>query len=307
MTRIGWRVKLGATLTLAVVTAAVVTVLLLVSGPSDAASSTASHRALALREADRLLAAVRFPGAVTATTSGSEAGDALAGLDRAAGPDTVERSGGWTVPLSVAAVDSFLDAHPPPGTRPSGGGSLTFVPIHSRRGLADASLAFTVIATGPRTSTVHAEALVRWVVARSRAERVPPNAGALEITRGPQGRAPSLVIRLTAPALIARIRTLLDRLPPVQPGRVYHCPAQFPQVPVVSFIFRSGGSGRTGGGRILAVAAEQADVRSPTTACDAMHFTVAGHALTPLLGGYRLLRTVSGLLGRRLWTAAYAA
>jgi hypothetical protein len=48
-------------------------------------------------------------------------------------------------------------------------------------------------------------------------------------------------------------------------------------------------------------------VRSPTTACDAMHFTDAGHALTPLLGGYRLLREVGGLLGRRLWTAPYAA
>jgi hypothetical protein len=144
------------------------------------------------------------------------------------------------------------------------------------------------------------------LVARSRAERVPPNAGALEITRGPQGRAPSLVIHVTAPALVARIRTLLDTLPSVQPGRVYHCPAQFPQVPVVSFIFRTDRPGPDGG-RILAVASEQADVRSPTTACDAMHFTVAGHALTPLLGGYRLLREVGGLLGRRLWTAPYAA
>ncbi len=299
---IGWRVKLGAILTLAVVTAAVV-VVLVASGSSDADSSTVSHRVLATRAAGRLIGAVRIPGEVVAAPAEPETATPIAGLSRAAGPVTVERSRDWSVPRSATAVRAFLRAHPPPGTRPARAGSLTFVPVQQRTGLANASLVLTVVATGPRSSAVHAEALVRWLVARSRAERVPSGAHELEITRGPLGRAPSLVIRVSAPARITRIRTLLDRLAPVQPGHVYHCPAQFAQVPVVSFVFRAGGSRS----RVLAVATEQADARSPTTACDAMHFTVAGHAQAPLLGGYRLLRQVSALLGRRLWTRPYAA
>jgi hypothetical protein len=302
VTTIGWRVKLGAIVTLVVVTAAVA-VVLVASGSSDADSSTVTHHAIATREAGRLIAAIRIPGEVVTAPSEPESASALAGLSRATGPVTVERSGAWSVPRSAVAVRAYLDAHPPPGTRPAQGGSLTFVPLHEPTGLADASVVLTVVATGPRSSAVHADALVRWLVARSPAERVPSGAHELEITRGPLGRAPSLVVRVSVPAQITRIRTLLDRLAPVQPGHVYHCPAQFAEVPVVSFVFRTGGARS----RVLAVATQQADLRAPTTACDAMHFTVSGHAQAPLLGGYRLLRQVSALLGRRLWTRPYAA
>jgi len=113
---------------------------------------------------------------------------------------------------------------------------------------------------------------------------------------------------VTAPARIARIRTLLDALPRVQPGLVYHCPVQVPEVPVVRFAFRTqaGAAGRTPS-RVLALASERADVGARPTACNALRFTVAGRARTPLLGGHRLLRQVSALLGRRLWTRPYAA
>jgi hypothetical protein len=300
--RISWRVKLGAIVAVVAAVAAAI-VVLVVSGPSDADSSTVSHHAIATREADRLISAIRIPGEVVTAPSEPESAGALAGLSRAAGPVTVERSRAWSVPRSAVAVRAFLDAHPPPGTRPAQGGSLTFVAARQKTGLASAAIVLTVVATGPRSSAVHGNALVRWLVARSRAERVPSGAHELDITRGPMGRAPSLVARVTAPAQIARIRTLLDRLATVQPGRVYHCPAQFAEVPVVSFVFRTGGARS----RVLAVATEQADVRSPTTACDAVHFAVSGRAQTPLLGGYRLLRQASALLGRRLWTRPYAA
>lgn len=301
VTEIGWRVKLGAIPAVAV---AATLIALLASGLSDAAPSTVSRRALAAREAQRLIAAVRLPGGVgAATAGGAEATGALAGLDPATGPDMVERSGNWTLPVSAAAVRAFLDTHPPRGTRRVRGGLLVYLPADGPLGLAAARLELTVLPAGPRTSTVRAEARVRWLAARSPAERVPSGARELVITRGPIGRAPSLVIRVTAPARIARVRTLLDRMAPVQAGRIYHCPTQFPQVPVVRFVFHSG----VRGGRVLAVATQQADVRSPTTACDAMRFTVAGRPRTPLLGGYRLLRQVSAVVGHRLWTRPYAA
>jgi len=297
-----WRVKLGALATL-VVTAAAVAVVLVASGPSDADSSAVARRALAARQAARLIAAIRIPGEVATAPAEPAATSALAGLALAAGPLTVERSGAWSVARPVADVRALLEAHPPTGTRPLRGRPLEFVAREDPRGLAAASLAVTVIATGPRSSEVRAVALARWLMARSPAERVPAGARQLTITRGPVGRAPSLVLHVTAPARITRIRTLIDRLAVVQPGRVYHCPAQFAQVPVVSFVFGSGGAHP----RILAVATEQADVRAPATACDAMRFTVRGRAQTPLLGGHRLLRQVSALVGRRLWTRLYAA
>jgi hypothetical protein len=302
---IGWRAKLGTILAFGAVTAAALTVLL-ASGPSDAASDSVSRHAVATREARRLIAAVRVPRAVASTPSGSEARSALAGIVRATGPEAVQHSAGWTVPASAASVRAFLDAHPPRGTRRAPGSALTFVAVGGPRGLALARVVLTVVATGAHTSAVHARALVRWLVARSPSERVPAGARELEITRGPPGRPPTLVIDVTAPARVARIAALLDRLAPVQPGRVYHCPAQFAQVPVVSFVFH-GRARQTGPGPLLAVASEQADVRSPTTACDAMRFTVAGRRRTPLLGGGRLLRQVGALLGRRLWLSRYAA
>ncbi|HTU30699.1 MAG TPA: hypothetical protein VMF07_15040 [Solirubrobacteraceae bacterium] len=302
MTRIGWRVKLGAILAMVAAVCGAV-VVLVASGPSDADSAAVSRRALAAHEAGRLIAAVRIPGQVATPASEPESADPIAGLSRATGPVTVGRSGSWSASRSAAAVRALLDAHPPAGTRRAPGASLTFIAIHDPAGLASARLELTVVATGPRSSAVHAEALVRWLVARSPAERVPTGAHELEITRGAIGHAPSLVVRVSDRARIARIRALLDRLAPVQPGHVYHCPAQFAQVPVVSFVFRAGGSRS----QVLAVATEQADVRAPTTACDAMHFTVGGREQAPLLGGYRLLREVSSLLGRRLWTGPYAA
>lgn len=302
MTTIGVRVKLGAIVALVAAIAAAA-IVLVASGPSDADSSAVSRHARAVREADQLIAAIRIPGLATTAASEPESTTALAGLSRATGPLSVRRSSGWSVPRSASAVRAFLAAHPPAGTRPARHRQLTFVASRAPDGVASARVALTVVATGPHSSAVHADVLVRWLVARSSAERVPAGARDLEIARGPLGHAPVLVVHVTAPGRIARIRALLDRLAPVQPGRIYHCPAQFPEVPVVRFVFRAGGARS----RVLAVATEQADVRSPATACDAMHFTIDGRAQTPLLGGYRLLREVSGLLGRRLWTRPYAA
>jgi hypothetical protein len=314
VTGIGWRVKLGAVLILAAGAAAAM-LGLLAGGSSDAAPGAMGRRALAARQAQRLIAAVRLPGGPDAApASGGAPRSALAGLHPAPGPDTVQRVGGWDIPASAGAVRAFLEAHPPRGTRHAGRGPLTFVAAGSPPGVTSPRLELTVVPDGPHMSTVRAEARVHWLVPRSPSERVPSGARELVITRGPLGRAPSLVIRLTARAPIARIRALLDRLPPAQPGRMYHCPAQFPQVPVVRFVFLAGRASMAPEGgadgsqpRVLALASEQADVRAPTTVCDAMRLTVAGRPRTPLLGGHRLLRQVSALLGRRLWTRPYAA
>jgi hypothetical protein len=278
-------------------------VLLGLTGSSGAAARSESSRVAAGREAGRLLTAVRLPAPAPPASAAGEAPDGLARIIGAGAPNVAARSASWRVPEPTAAVRAFLAAHPPGGTFPAPGTALSFAPLRLGRGLASARLSLTVLSAGPRTSVVVAEARVRWLMPRPATERVPAGAAELEILRGPRGARPSLVVRVTSRARIARIRALLDRLPPVQPGVVYHCPAQVPEVPVVRFIFRTGG----GRARVLAVAGEQADVRSPTTACDAMSFSLAGRAQTPLLGGFRLLRQVSALLGRRLWTVPYAA
>jgi hypothetical protein len=298
VTRSGWRLTLGAVLALL---AAGIFAGVLFGSPGSSAAGP-SPRVRAQQEAERLITAVRLPGAAVAPPSGTESASVLAVLNRAAGPTTVERSMGWRVAEAAGRLRTFLATHPPSGTRPAG--SLRFVAVRHLTGLTDESLVLTVLPVGRGASIVRAEAQVAWLVPRSPSERVPAAARRLEIIRAAAGGPPSLVIHVRSRRLVSQIARLLDDLPPVQPGPVYHCPAQFRQIPVVSFIFSSAGQAHP---RVLARASEQADVRTRSSACAAVRFSVAGRSLTPLLGGHGFLRAVGALLGRRLWTAPYAA
>jgi hypothetical protein len=295
---IGWRVRIGAMVVLGAALAAVAVLLLSSNGSSAADPPSDAGHALAARETADLLSGLALPrGATPAEATQSE----LSALGRAVAADVVQRSRAWTVPEPVAAVHAFLAAHPARGTV-AVGGDLTRAPRPLPRGIAAASVQVTLVATGPRTTVVHAAAQARWIVARAASERVPVNARELDITRGRPGRRPGIVLHLTSPARVARIASLLDRLATVQPGAVYHCPAAVPGLATVTFTFRA-----RRGGPALAQASEDADDIVPTTACDPLSFVIAGHAQTPLLGGATLLRQVSRLLGRRLWLAPYAA
>ena len=285
--------------------AAVVVVLGLGSGSSSADSSpTVANRTLAGHEAGRLLSGARVPaGAIAVTTSAS--GDHVSSLQLLGSPSApyvAVRTRTWSVPEPAARVAAFLLAHPVSGTRPERPtvAEVVFTADRLASGLTAERITFVLTRGGPHATIVHASAMATWVVARPASEVVPAAAHVVDIVRGKPGHAPGIALKVTDPQLTV-VRKLIDSLATVQPGR-FNCPAQINGLPRVTFIFRA-----HEGGRILAVAGENADVVEPTTACDPLDFSIGGQARTPLLRGAALLRTVSRIVGHRLWLAPYAA
>ncbi len=300
--------KLGVAAALAAALAALAVTLLLATGSSPADSTTAARRTLAAHEVRRLLAELPLPartarpggqGAMAAGSATPSQG-ALAGLGEAVASDVVQRGLTVTVKGDAATVRAYLLAHVPGDARATDGG-LGLVPRHLPGGLAAAGVRLTLAPAGPHATEVRAIGSARWLIARAASERVPPTARRLVITRGRPGHRPGLVLTVGGERM-RRIAALLNGLATVQPGAVYHCPPAVVGLPRVTFTFRA-----RSGGRVLARASEDADVVSPTTACDAMRFAATGHEGAPLLGGAHLLREVSALVHRRLWLAPYAA
>ena len=167
--------------------------------------------------------------------------------------------------------------------------------VGSTLGTRQLTVALTTLADGE--TGVRADAQVVWILPRPAGERVPAGVRAITITRDANGATPALALRVTGAARIARIETLLDRLPTVQPG-AWSCPAESTPIPIIAFSFRSAS------GRVLAHASEDATVTEPTTPCDPLRFSIRGRPQTPLLGGAGFLGSVSRLLGRRLGLTA---
>jgi hypothetical protein len=302
----GWQAKASTLALFVLIVAGVALAIGLGSGSSQTDSSAAAaHRRLAESKATALLAGVALPAGATQTTSASgvQAGS-LARIGARTASNVAAAYRTWTVPESAASAAAFLRAHPVPGTKLLTDPGATSGPVFSARdlppGLSAGRVGITVVAENPHSAIVHADVAVTWVVPRPASEVVPTGAHVVDVYRGKPGHAPGISLKVTNPQL-AKIRTLIDALPTVQPG-VVHCPIQVPGLPQVSFVFRDHEDGQA-----LAVASEPADVVAPTTACDPLSFSVGGQARTPLLGGAPLLREVSRIIGHRLWLAPYAA
>jgi hypothetical protein len=128
---------------------------------------------------------------------------------------------------------------------------------------------------------------------------VPSGVSKIDIGRGTPGQDPSLRVDVVAPSKVKEIVTMIDRLPVVQPG-VFSCPAEPTAVPRVTFSFRAATD------TVLATASEDADVSEPTGPCDALRFSVRGHAEPALLRGARFLHAVSRLVDVKLAAPAPA-
>jgi hypothetical protein len=300
-------VKAGALTAFVLAVAAVAVVVGLGSSSSDADSSpTAAHRALAKAQAARLLRGARVPqGASVVTTS--VAGVQVPSLRQivlASAPDVSFSTRTWSVPGDASGVAAFLRAHPVPGTHLSHGAApaseVEFDADRLPPGVSAARIVFVLGRGGPHTTTVTASAQATWVVARPASETVPAGAHVVDVVRGQPGRRPGIALKVTDPQLTA-IRKLIDGLPAAQPG-VTSCPQQITGLPRVTFIFRT-----HEGGKVLAVASEDADVVEPTSACDPLQFSIGGRPRTPLLHGAALLRQVSAIVHHRLWLPPYAA
>ncbi len=274
-----------------------------------AARTEAQNRVAAERDARRLLDRAPLPaGAIPSASEPLGDGGVLAhpGVEAPAN-DLVDDRAFFTVTAPLQSVRQFVNAHAPPGSRLAGTGASSgpHVPANAGfsfafrwrpAGVGSRALSVALVALGPDMTGVRVDAQDVWLVPRPSSERVPRGVRALQITRswssqtGPgttEGFA--ITFKITDRAQIDQITRWIDALPIVAPGTTA-CPSAPLHPPRVSFTFLSVS------GRPLATAAEDANVREPTTPCDAMTFTVRGRAQPALLSGAQFLAHVDQLL-----------
>lgn len=273
-----------------------------------AARTEAQNRVAAERDARRLLHRAPLPaGAIPSASEPLGDGGLLAhpGVEASANK-LIDDHASSTVAAPFQSLRQFVRTHAPAGSRLTGtstsGGpnvpanaGFSFAFRWRPAGVGSRALSVALVALGPDMTGVRVDAQDVWLVPRSSSERVPRSVRALQITRSSsqtgQGTTEGLAItfKITDGAKIDQITRWIDALPIVQPGATA-CPSQPLHPPRVRFAFLSAS------GKPLASAAEAANIREPTTACDAMTFTVRGRAQPALLNGAQFLAHVDQLL-----------
>ena len=171
------------------------------------------------------------------------------------GPDVIDVSRFYWLPLPEEAAASFLQHHVPVGTGVSGTGSgEAFVAVQYSLTAPPAgldkygSMLLATLAVGPKGGTLlRADAELTWYPPRSAAEYLPPS-GYRSVTMtatvtSPLGQAkPRTITRVvTSRAVIARLARLLDSLHATAPW-AGGCPALLPQFRIVFAPNRNGTS-----------------------------------------------------------------
>lgn len=261
-------------------------------------------RAAAVHDAARLLSRLVLPpGADTSAREPAHDGGVLANPgSRPATPNLIDRRGFWTVPGQPQIALGFIEAHRPAGSKlvetGSGGGggkptswlaAFSWPPVAGVLGTR--WLVVEVVGLPGGATGLRADAQVVWVSSRPASEQIPRGARVLDVSVARPGAKPLLSITVTSRGKVRAVVAMVDELPMVQPGAI-SCPAELTGVPVVTFTFRA-----RRGGSALARASELADVTQPATACDAMTFTIRGHAEPSLLAGRAFLRSAQAVLG----------
>ncbi|MFZ0089155.1 MAG: hypothetical protein WAL63_06605 [Solirubrobacteraceae bacterium] len=274
------------------------------------ARTEAENRGAAERDARRLLHRAPLPAGATPSASEPLGDGGL--LDhpgvQAPAEKLVDDHVFSTVTAPLQTVRHFVQTHAPAGSRLTGTGAsegpnvpanaaFSFAFRWRPAGVGSRALSVGLVALAPGITGVRVDAQDVWLVPRSRFERVPRGVHTLQITRSSWQTGPgitegfAITFTITDRAEIDQITRWIDALPVVAPG-VTSCPSQplHPSPPQVRFAFLSAS------GKPLATAAEDANVREPTTPCDAMTFTVCGRAQPALLNGAQFLAHIDQLL-----------
>lgn len=217
-------------------------------------------------------------------------------------PDVVDRHAFWIVPAPVPKVLAFVQAHQPAASQLESSGSggqggittswflrFTWPPVPSV--LYARSLSMTLVALPDGSTAIRADAGDMWDIPRPTSERIPSGASVLEVSMARPGARPSLSLTVTDRIKVTKIARAIDRLPTVQPLAIACPDIQF-DAPTVTFTFRASSRGPA-----LAQASEPTSASGPLAPCEPMRFTLAGRALTPLLGGATVVEQAQVLLG----------
>lgn len=274
-----------------------------------ASTSAEENEHLAQTDAASLLSLLMLPTS-TVQSTGEPAGDRgqLAGpSEREATPNLVDAHAWWIVPLRRAETIAFVHAHPPAGSKSTGGGdagagrlvvngeqrvrdvesewdNFGFPPVDGA--LGGRSLIVTAVQLPDGSTGVRADAQVVWVTPRPVAEVIPLGAHVLRVSvvsQIPQNRSLQQPFAVTSVPRIAAVINLLNTLPATQPG-ARTCPVDFGNRVRLAFYARRG-------------AWPLAVVTINPEGCGGVGVTVRRRAEHDLEGGSSLVKRIGHLVG----------
>ncbi|MBO0812426.1 MAG: hypothetical protein J2P23_10325 [Microlunatus sp.] len=259
--------------------------------PLAPATAPAGHgpQSITLRVVEQTLARAPLPPGTRTATAAEAAGKQA--LNHPAGPNLVDRHATYVVPLGLRQATDWFTANPPPGLRKTETSSE-----RGSSGVITAGLGFTGRATVAYDSLAeevaiypldHSQAVVRvdglavWLPQRSRDERVPGDATAVQVVRVVRAGAKPRRITLTGPA-VRDLARVLNRQRPISPGPV-SCPASNGAYDILHF---------TG-------ATPDPIFTVDATACRFITVTTDGVAQPTLHGGDAVDATLTAILAHR--------
>ena len=145
--------------------------------------------------------------------------------------------------------------------------------------ISSRTLTITAVALRGGVTGIRVDAQDTWIMPRLAAAMIPAGVHEIQVTSARRGAAPTVSLKVTAPAKVRRIIRLVDELPTVQSGVAYHCPPAKPGDLVVAFDFRA-----NAGKPLLARARLIAEPDYAPGPCDPISFSIRGHRQTPLVG-----------------------
>jgi hypothetical protein len=265
-------------------------------GAAPLAPASKANRAAAGADANHELAELSLPLGATEIASDQSTKRVLTRYPPfgpgQASSDLVDDHRYWRVPGSPQSVVNWISAHAPAGSS-SSGFTLYGLPFSTPQvsynafGFAssaghveDRTLAVEVTSAVGGGSAVRADGEAVWTLTRPAWERIPSDARSVTVraTQGP--RISSLPVTLTAPAKLAAIARLLDRLPVRQPA-ASACPGDDGVGLELSF-------------RAAANSRPVARVDADPEGCEGIGFSIGKRAGPGLAGGGEL----ADLLGR---------
>jgi hypothetical protein len=226
----------------------VLAVIALAAGTALAATAPTSPLA-ARRIAPSILEKVRLPrGAIRARTDPSGGALARPAVDPVT-PNLVDLHRFWRVPGDAGQVFTWIEAHPPPGSKRTmtvtavGGARVrsvgfSFVPP-SWGGAPSETLLVTVAAARGGGSALRADAQVVWLRRRPATERIPAGVRSITVSEPGLHGQPSGRWTVADAARVRRAVSLIDGLPAAQPG-VVACPNDTGRYITLAFGSRTG-------------------------------------------------------------------
>src|ERR1700733_9634036 len=256
----------------------------------------------ATNDAASLLASLNLPSDAVrqATEPAGDDGTLAQPVSAPATPNAVDDHAWWVVPATTSQVLQYVKSHPPAGgasdfSGGSGGGGKPTVTAPGFQWkaipgeLSIRSLIVAVVRLQDGATGGRADSEVVWLTPRPPSERIPRGARRVVVTDTRGGEVVQGPFTVTSRATVARIASLLNGLPALQPG-TYSCPAALGWRIRVAF-YRS---------RTVSTTPPLALALAAPSGCGVVQLRLNGRRQPPLADGSEVSNRLSRLLGVRL-------